>query len=194
MPEAEPSILGSVGAPPSVRADPGPRERSARERPAARRGDAPTVFVAGFWRRAAAAAIDAAIIVPISALLAWIASAIAGIRLPPGKTSQPDFWLDLVLASDPAIVTALVIALAVASIYLFVFQAILGQTLGMRVLRLRVIDLYGEPPSYLRAGVRTAGYLAGFFTLFLGFLWIGFDAEKRGLHDWIAGTYVVHAS
>jgi uncharacterized RDD family membrane protein YckC len=27
--------------------------------------------------------------------------------------------------------------------------------------------------------------------LFLGFLWIGFDSEKRGLHDWIAGTYVV---
>jgi uncharacterized RDD family membrane protein YckC len=27
----------------------------------------------------------------------------------------------------------------------------------------------------------------------LGFLWVGFDSEKRGLHDWIAGTYVIKA-
>ena len=30
-------------------------------------------------------------------------------------------------------------------------------------------------------------------TLGLGFFWIGFDSEKRGLHDWLAGTYVVKA-
>jgi uncharacterized RDD family membrane protein YckC len=27
----------------------------------------------------------------------------------------------------------------------------------------------------------------------LGFFWVGFDSEKRGLHDWIAGTYVIKA-
>ena len=79
-------------------------------------------------------------------------------------------------------------------LYLFLFQAMVGQMLGMRVLALRVIDVYGEPPSYLRAGLRTAGYLVSLGTLFLGFLWIGFDAEKRGLHDWIAGTYVIRAT
>ena len=41
--------------------------------------------------------------------------------------------------------------------------------------------------------MRCAGYLAGVATLFLGFLWMGFDSEKRGLHDWIAGTYVIRA-
>ena len=56
-----------------------------------------------------------------------------------------------------------------------------------------VIDVYGDPPTYLRAGLRTAGNLVSIGTLFLGFLWIGFDAEKRGLHDWIAGTYVIRA-
>jgi uncharacterized RDD family membrane protein YckC len=24
-------------------------------------------------------------------------------------------------------------------------------------------------------------------------LWMGFDSEKRGLQDWIAGTYVIRA-
>ena len=57
--------------------------------------------------------------------------------------------------------------------------------------RLRVIDLYGDPPSIARAGGRAAGYLASLATLGLGFLWIGFDSEKRGLHDWLSGTYVV---
>ena len=194
MPDGEPAILGPVGAGPAAPAAPAERPAPARARTVSRRADAPTVHVAGFWRRFAAAAIDAGIVLPVGALLAWIATAVAGIHLPPGKTSQPDFWLDLVLASDPAVLTAVIILLAVASIYGFVFTATIGQTLGMRVLKLRVIDVYGDPPSYLRAGLRTAGYLAGLATVFLGFLWIGFDAEKRGLHDWIAGTYVIRAT
>lgn len=152
-----------------------------------------TVTVAGFWRRAAAAAIDLAIILPVAAILIFLASTIAGIHLPESRVRGVDFWLDLLLVSDPAMMTAIIITLAVAVIYLYVFQATLGQTAGMRVMRLRVIDVYGQRPSIARAGLRTAGYLAGFATLLLGFLWIGFDAEKRGLHDWIAGTYVIRA-
>ena len=56
-----------------------------------------------------------------------------------------------------------------------------------------MIDVYGERPSFARIGLRVGGYLVGLCTLFLGFLWIGFDAEKRGLHDWIAGTYVIRS-
>jgi uncharacterized RDD family membrane protein YckC len=64
-------------------------------------------------------------------------------------------------------------------------------TPGMRLFKMRVIDPYGDPPGAIRAAVRVVGYLASICTLSLGFLWIGFDREKRGLHDWIAGTYVV---
>jgi uncharacterized RDD family membrane protein YckC len=78
-------------------------------------------------------------------------------------------------------------------IYLLAFHAMAGRTPGMRLLRLRVIDVYGDPPSVIRAVVRTAGYLACFITFSLGFIWIGFDREKRGLHDWLAGTYVIRA-
>lgn len=149
--------------------------------------------VAGFWRRFGGAAIDAGIILPVAMLLTWVASSIAGIHLPPGKTRDLDFWLDLMLTSDPAVMTAVIITLAVTTIYLFVFQATIAQTMGMRVMKVRIIDVYGDSPSYVRVGLRTAGYLASLATLFLGFLWIGFDAEKRGLHDWIAGTYVIRA-
>lgn len=200
MSDGEPAFLGPTAGLASEPAAPErapvrPRSEPGADRAPTRSGRsaATTVTVAGFWRRLAAAAIDGAVIVPVSLILTWLASAIAGIHLPPGKSRDPDFWLDLALTSDPAVMTALVITLAVTSIYLFVFQATMAQTLGMRVLKLRVIDVYGDPPSYLRVGLRTAGYLAALGTLFLGFLWIGFDAEKRGLHDWIAGTYVIRS-
>ncbi len=193
---AEPALLGMPGLATSEPTPPVSHARADGPPPRAvtRPRSAPTtVTVAGFWRRLAAAAIDAGLILPVSILLTWIASALAGIHLPPGSSRGLDFWLDLLLTSDPAVMTALIITLAVTSIYLFVWQATVGQTLGMRVLDLRVIDVYGDPPTYLRAGLRTAGNLVSIGTLFLGFLWIGFDAEKRGLHDWIAGTYVIRA-
>lgn len=190
MPEREPAILGAGEAALPVAEALAPERPRPRARP---RPAAETVVAAGFWRRAVAAAIDLAIIVPIAALLIAVASAIAGIHLPPSRVRGVDFWLDLVLISDPAMTTAIVILLAVATLYLYVFQATIAQTLGMRVMKLRVIDVYGERPSFARVGLRTAGYLVGLATLFLGFLWIGFDAEKRGLHDWIAGTYVIRA-
>lgn len=195
MIDAEPAMLGPLGlATGEAPEAPVRKPLPTRERPETRSKPAPsTVTVAGFWRRLGAAAVDAAVILPIALLLTWISSAIAGIHLPPGRNRGLDFWLDLVLTSDPAVMTAVIITLAVTSLYLFVWQATVAQTLGMRVLKLQVIDLYGEPPSYLRAGIRTAGYLVSLATLFLGFLWIGFDAEKRGLHDWIAGTYVIRA-
>ena len=196
MSDAEPAFLGPIGLatsePPPTVATRERAERPPTARPLARQAPT-TVTVAGFWRRFGAAAIDAGIVLPVAMLLTWIASAIAGIHLPPGRNRGLDFWLDLVLTSDPAVMTAVIITLAVMTLYLFLFQATVGQTLGMRVLALRVIDVYGEPPSYLRAGLRTAGYLVSLGTLVLGFLWIGFDAEKRGLHDWIAGTYVIKA-
>ncbi len=51
-----------------------------------------------------------------------------------------------------------------------------------------------SPPSSTpvwRAAVRAVGYLVALATGGLGFLWVGFDREKRGLHDWLAGTYVI---
>jgi len=194
MAEREPILLGDrrdgAGAEAAARAPSAPTREPKARAPAR---DAPTVHVAGFWRRFAAGWIDLAIILPVGLLLAWIASALTDVHLPPSRIRGPDFWLDLVLASDPALMTAFAMIVVVAVVYLMVFQATMGRTLGMRVLRIRVIDVWGEPPSIARCAARTAGYLASVATVMLGFLWVGFDSEKRGLHDWIAGTYVIKA-
>jgi uncharacterized RDD family membrane protein YckC len=165
--------------------------------PAARpsRREASTVYVVGFWKRLAAAAIDLAIVIPAALLITLIASKLAGVPLPPSniRLLDVDMWIDLVLAADGAVVMAIVLTLAIGMTYLLVFQILVGRTLGMRVLKIKIIDVYGDKPSPARCLARCGGYLASVATLFLGFLWMGVDSEKRGLQDWIAGTYVIRA-
>lgn len=197
------TIDGPPEAPPEAPAD-APREARPKDRPSARgtaseppvrpsRREAPAVHVVGFWKRLAAAMIDFAIVIPAALVITWIASMIGGVHLPPSnlRVIDLDMWIDLVLATDPALVMGLGLFLAVGLVYLLVFQIVVGRTLGMRLLRLRIIDVYGDRPSPGRCVARCGGYLAGVATLFLGFLWMGFDSEKRGLQDWIAGTYVI---
>lgn len=156
---------------------------------------APVVHVVGFWKRAVAAMVDLAIVIPTAMLITFLVSKITGVRLPSEKLRllDLDLWIDLVLATDPAIVMGIVLFLAVGITYLFVFHLLQGRTLGMRLMKMRVIDVYGDSPSPARCAARCAGYLASVATLFLGFLWMGFDSEKRGLQDWLAGTYVIRA-
>jgi resuscitation-promoting factor RpfA len=210
MSENEPTLLREPGDPPvkgdqdatvpsfasaqiaaSSAAKPGPAKPAAT--PAAR--NAPVVHVVGFWKRAIAAIVDLFVIVPTATLIIFIVSKLTGVTLPSSNVHilDIDLWIDLVLATDPAIVMGIVLLFAVALVYLMTFHIVQGRTLGMRLLKMRVIDVYGDRPSPARCAIRCAGYLAGFATLFLGFLWMGFDSEKRGLQDWIAGTYVIRA-
>lgn len=194
MSEREPAVLRDLAPerPPPI-PPPAPRERTPV--PLASKRDAPVVQVVGFWKRAAAAAIDLAVVLPAAILITWIVSKIAGVHLPPKtlRVTDVDLWIDLALARDPALLTGIVLATAIGQVYLVVCHITIARTLGMRALRIKVIDVYGDPPSPLRCLGRSLAYLASTATLFLGFLWIGFDSEKRGLHDWIAGTYVIRA-
>ena len=193
--DAEPaSVKDAPPAPTSANPEVEPQS-AAKPAPArrARRANAPTFYVAGFWRRFLAGGIDFAIILPVSLLMCWLTGAVAGVHLPAARYRGLDFWLDLLLSSDPALVGALSLTLAIAAVYLLVFQITQGRTLGMKVLKIRIIDVYGDQPSTQRSALRTAGYIAAVGTLGLGFLWVGFDSEKRGLHDWISSTYVVKA-
>jgi uncharacterized RDD family membrane protein YckC len=202
MSDREPAVLrdepaggtaaGAATATTPPAAGPAKPSQQVLQRPTNKR-EAASVYVVGFWKRFAAAAIDFSVILPVAMLITFIVSKIANVHLPAKniKLLDIDMWIDLVLATNSALVMALVLFIAIALTYLLVFHITLGRTLGMRVLKMKIIDVYGDPPSPARCVARCAGYLAGVATLFLGFLWIGFDNEKRGLQDWIAGTYVI---
>lgn len=64
-------------------------------------------------------------------------------------------------------------------------------TVGGIILRLRVARLDGRPIDVATALVRAFGALFGGLALGLGYFWSGWDPEKQGWHDKIAGTVVV---
>jgi len=66
-----------------------------------------------------------------------------------------------------------------------------GTTVGGIVLNLQVVRLDGRPLNFLTALVRSLAAVFSIFVLFLGFFWIGWDRDKQGWHDKIAGTVVV---
>ncbi len=192
MSDREPALLRDQAEPGASVPAPEPAREPIATRP---RREPTAVYVVGFWRRLTAAVIDLAVVIPAALIITLLAGRITGVHLPPSslRLVDVDLWIDLVLATDPALVMALVLFCAISLTYLLVFQIVVGRTLGMRALNIKIIDLYGDRPSAARCVARCAGYLAGVATLFLGFLWMGFDSEKRGLQDWIAGTYVIRA-
>jgi uncharacterized RDD family membrane protein YckC len=66
-----------------------------------------------------------------------------------------------------------------------------GQTLGMRVLNLKVIKTDGSELTYTQAAIRYVGLIISFAVLAIGVIWVAFDADRQGWHDKIAGTYVI---
>jgi uncharacterized RDD family membrane protein YckC len=77
--------------------------------------------------------------------------------------------------------------------YFVFFWSLGGQTPGMRLVRLRVVDHFGEPPRPLRAVARFAALIVAIIPMCAGLLPILFDARRRGLHDFVARTSVVPA-
>ena len=66
-----------------------------------------------------------------------------------------------------------------------------GQTLGMRLRKLRVVRTDGSDLSIPRAFLRWIGFNLGILALFIGVISTGFDPHKQGWHDKLADTYVV---
>jgi uncharacterized RDD family membrane protein YckC len=117
------------------------------------------------------------------------------LRHPLPRFSQlgPDYVVDMAVNGGVLAESGVAMLVILAFLYFFLFTALRGQTFGKHLMRVKVIDAYGERPSIMRALLRTVAYVPSLLLLALGFLWIGFDREKRGLHDWLADTYVVKA-
>jgi uncharacterized RDD family membrane protein YckC len=150
------------------------------------------VVAVGFWRRAAAAAVDLGILCLVLLPVTLLGGKLLQIPWPAGGLGL-DVVVEALVSGHPMILGVLVAWSLLAFLYFFLFLAARGQTPGKRLVRARVITSSGTAPGPLRALGRTASYAVSGLLLSLGFLWIGFDRHKRGLHDWLAGTYVVRA-
>ena len=78
------------------------------------------------------------------------------------------------------------------SLYLLIFWASVGQTPGMRFVRIH-LEADGEKRiGRRRAARRLWGVVLCVLTLGLGFLGVLFNERRRGLHDRVAGTDLVY--
>lgn len=64
-------------------------------------------------------------------------------------------------------------------------------TVGKIVCGLRVTDTQGRRISFGRATGRYFAKILSALILLIGYLMVGWTRQKRGLHDFIAGTLVV---
>jgi uncharacterized RDD family membrane protein YckC len=135
--------------------------------------------------------VDLLLLLPVCAAFGLALCLAFGQPIPRLAELSPDLLVAALLDGNAASEALLSLSAILFFLYFFVFHAARGQTPGKKLLGLRVIDAYGARPGLLRTLLRTAGYLLSLAPCSLGFLWIGFDRERRALHDWVAGTYVV---
>lgn len=138
--------------------------------------------LAGFWQRAVAALVDAAVLTGVllfsSTLFFFVAAGVSGFDpLAEGLLLATVTWL-----------FASVVALA----YYVFFTGYCGQTPGKMALRLKVQHVDGSDIGFRGAFYReTVGKFLSALLLGLGYLMVAFDERKQGLHDRIAQTYVI---
>ncbi len=127
----------------------------------------------------------------------------AHVPMPPHITAampRAGFWIRMAALLLDVLLVGFVMTLLhpfgnfhilILAIYGAVMWKLRGTTVGGIVCDLHVIRLDGRPVDWETAIVRALGCFLSLFVVFLGFIWIAFDANGQAWHDKIAGTVVV---
>ncbi len=68
-----------------------------------------------------------------------------------------------------------------------------GATPGKKFVRIKIVDAKTlHDIDNTQAITRSIGYIASTLAFLIGFLMVAFRKDKRGLHDLLAGTVVIH--
>ncbi len=144
---------------------------------------------AGFWRRLPAFLIDIILLQILKEIILSPLKSNLGID----ETSFASIE-EIIQDFESFIIYGLfsmTVYIIISGFYFTLFYGSTGQSIGKKIMGLKVIPAAGGAMTYKKAFVRYIGYLISEIPLFLGFIWIAFDKEKQGWHDKIAKTYVV---
>ena len=132
----------------------------------------------GFWARVGAALIDTLLIIAIvGPVTYWVFG--------------PGYFTAGATGVFGRLVDFLINALlpAVAVVVFWIYRQ---ATPGKMIIGAKIVDAKtGGPPSTGQLIGRYLGYYVSMIPLFLGMIWIAFDARKQGWHDKLAGTVVI---
>lgn len=149
------------------------------------------VRVTGFPRRAVAALCDAALLLALTAAVTLTVAVVLHLPVPSVRELGADLLIAGILDRNPMAVGAVGLFIGITGLYQLYFAGMAGQTLGMRLLGLRLISSRGVAPGAGRGLVRFLALAPSVLPAALGWLWALFDREHRALHDHLAGTYVI---
>lgn len=136
---------------------------------------------AGFWQRFLAVVVDVVILGLVGFVL--------GKAFGQDVFTSSDGQVSYSLTGAPALL-ALLIGLA----YYIYLEGGSGQTLGKKLVGIRVADIEGGGPiGYGRATGRYFGRIVSGLPLFLGYLWMLWDKDNQTWHDKFATAVVVRS-
>ncbi len=145
----------------------------------------PQVY-AGFWPRLAAFLIDMVLIVFIGGLFGGLFVFLTNLAQRPPTTTMDSIWQGVVIITAVILANA---AIAMIIAYFPLFEARFGQTLGKRLLHLRVCMENGLPVGTWPAILRRLSF---YFEIFpIDALFVFFNPKKQRGFDILARTVVV---
>ena len=139
----------------------------------------------GGLRRGMSFLIDLVLIFLIWSFFLWLA--ISAVRLAVGEGG--------ILGNTNPFFRPIIFTIVFVGPFLFIFYFSFltwwgGQTIGKKLLRLKITDREGGEVSMIQSLGRTMGYFLTFLSGGLGFMIMFFSRERRSLHDRISGTSV----
>ncbi len=147
---------------------------------------------AGLWYRLGARIIDATVVCFLSLIfLALVPVILLPVALPVEDSAglEPSFSFDYIFLR--ASLLLFFMSLVCPMVYVWGMIWKYGATLGKMAVRVKVVTADGRPIGFWRSGARLLVDMLTALTLFLGYLTIFFDPERRVLHDYVCGTRVV---
>jgi uncharacterized RDD family membrane protein YckC len=154
---------------------------------------APQTTYAGFWIRFVARLVDGVVLGIPFAVLFSVLAVIGGVFANRTDSSNQNFQGATALVFGGTFILLYLIALVVQVGYWIYFWGTSGSTLGMRLLRLRVVDANtGGPIGIARAVVRFLMTIVNSWACYIGWIWVAFDPRKQGWHDKVANSVVIH--
>lgn len=128
-------------------------------------------------RRLAAILYDSFLLLAINAICAWLLLLALGEQL----TSSGGPLMTL-------------FHLLVSQLFFTWFWTHGGQTLGMKVWRIKVVDIEGDGITLRSASIRFWSSLLSWLLAGAGFLWGLFNRERQCLHDLISASVLVQVT
>lgn len=120
---------------------------------------------------------------------------------PPQEEVQIDyagFWRRVAATIIDGILMMMLTATGIGVLVTFIYEPLCetywdGATIGKKVVGIKVVNTHLEKITIWQGFGRYFGKILCVMTLYIGFIMVAFSSKKQGLHDKLAGTYVINS-